>query len=494
MSLVYSLITALGSIQKKYFGYFIFLIYFAKKNTMKSVTIAGVQGFYGDSPLAGAMIAQSGLANYLVHDALSELTLSILQKDKLKDPEMGYARDIEILTKMVWSVALKKGAKIVTNSGGLNPLSAALKIQSILKSLGLHEIKIACITGDDLMTKLTDIQSKGEPLLNMDNGKPFSENSFEVTHANVYIGAQDIKNALDEGAQMVLTGRVADPCLTLGILAHELHWKIEGDLTPEQWDLLANGILVGHLLECGGQASGGNSYAEWPMDYNISRLGYPIATVFENGAAHFFKPDFMGGKLSRNTLREQLVYEVHDPQNYITPDVICDFTHVKITELENGKVETTGAKGKPKPEKLKLCIGLMEGYLSDQFFFFSYPFAYTKALKFIQAVKEIWASLPLKIDKQRFDIIGVNGIHGNAAFQHSEDFLNQLNELGVRLAIQHSDPKVGKLAMQAVVCLGLNGPPGIVSVPGWGNDARAQLGLWSTLIPRDIVKTKIHWI
>ena len=461
---------------------------------MKSVTIAGVQGFYGDSPMAGAMIANAGLANYLVHDALSELTLSILQKDKLKNPELGYALDIEILTKMVWSVALKKGMKIVTNSGGLNPLSAAVKIQNILQNLGLKDIKIACIIGDDLSSKLTDIQSQGEPLINMDNGKPFSENTYQVTHANVYIGAKDIQTALKEGAQIVLTGRVADPCLTLGILAYELNWKIDGDLSKDELNLLANGILVGHLLECGGQASGGNSYAEWPMDYNLSKLGYPIATVFEDGTAHFFKPDFMGGKLSRDTLREQLVYEVHDPQNYITPDVVCDFSNVQINPLENGKVETRGAIGKPRPEKLKLCIGLMEGYLTDQFFFFSSPYAYTKALKFIQAVKEIWSSLPLKIDKQRFDIVGVNGIHGEAAPLPSEDFLNQMNEIGVRLAIQHSDPKVGKLAMQAVVCLGLNGPPGVVSVPGWGNEARAQLGLWSTLIPRHFVNTKIHWV
>lgn len=461
---------------------------------MKSITIAGVQGFYGDSPMAGAIIAQAGIAQYLVHDALSELTLSILQKDKMKDPELGYARDIEILTKMVWSVALKKGAKIVTNSGGLNPISAGIKIQSILKTLGFDGVKIACLTGDDLMSKLKDIQDTGEALVNIDDGRPFSENLYPVTHANVYTGAKEVADALNQGAQIVLTGRVADPALTLGILVHEFGWKIGENLNSNEWNLLANGILVGHLLECGGQASGGNSYAEWPMDYNISRLGYPIATVFENGTAHLFKPDFMGGKLTRNTLREQLVYEVHDPQNYITPDVICDFSQVKINELENGKVEVKGAIGKPRPQKLKLCIGLMEGYMTDQFFFFSYPFAYTKAKKFIQAVQEIWNTLPLKIEKKRFDIVGVNGIHGEAAPLQDENFLNQLNEIGVRLAIQHSDPKIGKLAMQAIVCLGLNGPPGLISVPGWGNEARAQLGLWSTLIPRDLVHIKTHWL
>lgn len=461
---------------------------------MKSVTIAGIQGFYGDSPAAGMMLAPTGIANYFIQDALSELTLSILQKDKLKDPKMGYARDIEAFAKFVWIPALKKNTKIVTNSGGLNPLSAAAKIQEILHAQGLNNVKIACITGDDLMANLADIQKQGEPLHNLDTGKPFSENKYPVTHANVYVGAEKIAEALANGAQIVLAGRVADPALTLGILVHEFGWKIHDHLSQTDWDLLASGCLVGHLLECGGQASGGNSYAQWPMDYNLSRLGYPIATVFEDGSAHLFKLPNAGGKLSRDTLREQLVYEVHNPEHYITPDVICDFTQVSLTELPDGKVEVKGAIGKPRPDKLKLCIGLMEGYLSDQFFFFSYPFAYQKAQKFVQAVEEIWNTLPLPIQRKRFDIVGVNGIMGAAAKPLPQELLEQLNEVGVRVTIQHAEPKVGKLALQAIVCLGLNGPPGVVSVPGWGNDARAQLGLWATLIPRSLVNLSVHYV
>jgi hypothetical protein len=192
----------------------------------------------------------------------------------------------------------------------------------------------------------------------------------------------------------------------------------------------------------------------------------------------------MGGKVSRDTLREQLVYEIHDPARYITPDVVADFTGVSLVEIGPDRVEFSGAKGFPAPEKLKLCIGQMEGYLSDQFFFFSRPHAYPKALKFIEAVKEIWASLPVKLDRYEFSLLGIDGIHGAAAPMPDPQWLERMNEIGVRAVIMHSDERAGKTAFQAVVCLGLNGPPGLVGMPGWGHDARVQLSLWPTLIAR----------
>ena len=218
-----------------------------------------------------------------------------------------------------------------------------------------------------------------DELSNMDTGKSFSENKYPPTHANVYIGAKSIKQALDEGADIILAGRVAGPCLTLGVLAHHYNWDLDTDL-----DKMACGISIGHLLECGGQASGGNSYAEWPMDYKLSNLGYPIAEVSEDGTAVFTKLESQGGKMSRNTLREQLVYEIHDPANYLTPDVTVDLTEVQIDDIAENKVSFSGVIGKPRPEKLKLTIGLMEGYLSEQFFFMSWPYAYQKAVKMVE--------------------------------------------------------------------------------------------------------------
>ncbi|PCH98030.1 MAG: hypothetical protein COB85_02240 [Bacteroidetes bacterium] len=455
----------------------------------ETVRIAGGQGFYGDSPAAAIAIVKEKACDYIVNDALAELTMSILQKDKMKDPKLGYPRDIEFNATTLFPLAFKNGIKIVSNSGGLNPVNAAKRVAAILNQQGITGVKIAAITGDDFLPKLKDVLESGNILSNMDTAKPFSENKYPPTHANVYIGARSIKEALDEGADIILAGRVADPCLTLGVLAYHFDWDLEKDL-----DKMACGISIGHLLECGGQASGGNSYAEWPMDYSLNNLGYPIAAVSEDGSAVFSKLESQGGKMSRNTLREQLVYEIHDPANYLTPDVTVDLTSVIIEGLEPNKVSFTGAKGKERPEKLKMTIGLMEGFITEQFFFFSWPYAHQKANKFIEAVEQIWAKLPIEIESSNHRIIGLNGIHEDAAPIPESDKLDDINELGVRLAIKHKDPKAGKIAMQSIVCLGLNGPPGAISMPGWGKMNKVILSLWPTLVERELVEEKVEII
>lgn len=465
------------------------------------VRIAGVQGFYGDSPMGAIDIARTGAADYLVHDALAELTLSILQKDRLEEPSLGYARDIEFLAATLYPLAIQKGIKIVTNSGGLNPLSAAKKVAEILNKKGIKGIKIAAVTGDDLLDKLEEMQKSGELLAHLESGAPLyllkGENrDGAITHANVYAGASCIAEALDKGAQIIFAGRVADPCLTLGILVHHYKWKIlperaeEKKLNQTELDKLAAGITVGHILECGGQASGGNSYAEWPMDYKISNLGYPIAHVSEDGSAVFTKLESAGGKISRNTIREQLVYEIHDPANYITPDVIVDLTKIRLEEIAPEKVSLKGVRGKIRPEKLKLALGRMEGFLSEQFFFFSFPYACEKAQKFIEASKEIWSKLPVKIERMEFSLVGINGIHGDAAPMPPKEVIENMNEIGVRIVIKHEDAKTGKLAFQAIIALALNGPPGLISMPGWGKQNRVMLSLWPTLVDRKWVEMK----
>lgn len=460
------------------------------------IRIAGGQGFYGDSPAAALAIAAAGAADYIVHDALAELTLSILQKDRMKNPDGGYARDIELLAKTLYPLAFKKGIRIVTNSGGLNPAAAAKRVLEILAAQGISGYKVAIVYGDDVLHRLAVLQAQGVPLNHLEDGRPLDLATVQPTHANVYIGAAGIRDALAGGAHLILAGRVADPCLTLGILCHHYGWKLEPEqgLAQPDLDLLAAGIGIGHLLECGGQASGGNSYAEWPMDYPIWNLGYPIAAVVADGTATFCRLEGQGGIMTANTLREQLVYEVHDPAGYITPDVTADFTGVKLEQLGPNEVRYSGAKGRPRPDQLKLAMGLQEGYLTDQFFFFAKPWAYTKALKFVEAVKEIWSRLPAKFEKQEISILGQNGIFGDSAAPVPAEVMEQLNEVGVRLAVTHKDPRAGKMAMGSVVCLGLNGPPGLISVPGWGNDSRIQLSLWPTLVPRHLVPVQVEWL
>lgn len=461
---------------------------------MKTIRIAGAQGFYGDSPLGAIQIAMQHEADYLMHDALAELTLSILQKDKLKDPTMGYARDIEVHARTLYPIAFSKGIKIVTNSGGLNPESAAEKVKTILEKQSIKNIKIATISGDDVLARLPDFKEKNIALNNLDDNSSYYDSKYQPTHANVYIGAQKVKEALDGGANLILAGRVADPCLALGIMAHEFGWKIDDASTQEDWNRMAFAITIGHILECGGQASGGNAYSEWPMNYSVSDLGYPIAHVHENCTGFITKAKNTGGKVSRNTIREQLVYEIHDPTNYITPDVVVDLSNIELHDVEENKVSVSGIKGKPRPEKLKLCIGQHEGYVTEQFFFFSYPFAYDKLQMFVKAVKETWAKLPVQIVESRFNIIGVNGLHEDAVEIPDAKELNKRSELGLRIAIKHKDDKTGKTAIAGIVCLGLNGPPGVISVPGWGNMNRAMLSLFPCLIPRELIEPKLNYI
>lgn len=461
---------------------------------MNTVKIAGGQGFYGDSPNAAIQIAKAKGADYIVHDALAELTLSILQKDKLQDASLGYARDVEFLATSLYPVAFANGIKVVSNSGGLNPVGAAKRVAAILAKQGIKGFKIAVVTGDDMLPQLKKIQEAGILLENMDSGKPFSENKYEVLQSNVYTGAKSITDALAQGADLVLAGRVADPCLTLGILVHHFGWKIGEGLSQQDLDRLASGIAIGHLLECGGQASGGNSYAEWPMNYSLSNLAYPVAEVAEDGSAVFSILKEQGGKMSRNTLREQLIYEIHDPANYITPDVVVDLTEIKIENIAPNRVRFAGAKGKLRPEKLKLTIGLMEGYMSEQFFFFSWPYAYEKAQRFIETTKEIWSKLPLNMERFEFQLMGLNGIHGAAAPMPPKEVLDELNEIGVRVVIKHKDNRTGKMALQSLFCLGLNGPPGLIGMPGWGKQDKVVLSLWPSLIPRNWVQEKVEMV
>ncbi len=459
-----------------------------------SIRLAGVQGFYGDNPTAAIYMAAQALCDFMIYDALAELTLSILRKDMDKDPNTGFAKDILFHAKRVYPLALANSIKIVTNGGGLAPKNAAEAVKEILDKEYGKTVKIAYITGDDVVSDLEEWQAQGIVFKHMETESEFDLSKNRVSHANVYIGAKLIKEALDAGADIVIAGRVADPCLALGVLAHVFGWDLDST-SPEDLDKMAAGILIGHLLECGGQVAGGNAYSEWKKrDYTFTQFAYPIATVNESGAAIFSIPSGVGGKISKNTVREQLVYEIHDPSRYISPDVTVDLTSVTLEEIGDNQVRVDGAKGFQKPDALKLCIGIDEGYMTDQIFFFSWPYAMEKAQSFIEAAKAIWQTLP--ISYERFDIqyIGLDGIHPGVAPSLDSKKLEALNEIGIRIAIHHKERSVGKMMLQSIVCLGLNGPPGIVATMQWGKVASKVYGLFPALIDRSLVQPKMAFV
>src|SRR6185369_3222878 len=286
---------------------------------MKTVRVGAGLGFYGDSwrPIRASI--ERGGVQYIASDHLAELTLAILQKDRQRDASAGYARDAVPMLTELWPLAAERGVKFVLNAGGLNPEGARLAIATAFRDEG-WKAKIATITGDSVLERVDELRAVGEPLAHMDTGADIAPVHGRLLFASAYLGAQPIAEALAQGADIVLTGRVADAALTLGPLAHEFGWHWD------DWNRMAAGLTLGHLLECSGQGSGGNfgSAGEWAKVPDYAHLGYPIAEVAEDGSALLMKAPGTGGRISFDTIRQQLLYEVHNPHAYYSPDVILD--------------------------------------------------------------------------------------------------------------------------------------------------------------------------
>src|SRR3989440_2859125 len=317
---------------------------------MKSVRVAGGLGFYGDSwrPIKASI--ERGNVQYVASDHLAELTLAILQKDRQRDASLGYTRDFAPMLLDLLPMAMPRGVKFILNAGGLNPMAAREVLLNALKKFGI-KLKVGVVLGDSVMERLDEIQAAGVSLAHMDTGEDIVVIRERLVFASAYLGARPLVEALDAGADIVLTGRVADAALFLAPMIYELGWRWD------DWDKLAQGIVVGHLLECSGQATGGNFGGDWRSIPDLAHIGYPIAEVWENGAAVISKAPGTGGRVNFDTLREQLLYEVHDPGHYMTPDVDVDMTTLHMEEIGPGEVRVSGARGRPAPEMLKIVAG-----------------------------------------------------------------------------------------------------------------------------------------
>src|SRR3990170_4912234 len=325
---------------------------------MKTIRVGAGLGFYGDSWRPVRASIERGGVQYIASDHLSELTLAILQKDRQKDAAAGYARDGLPMLMELWPLAAKRGVKLILNAGGLNAEGALEAIARAFRAKG-WKATLATVTGDAVLERFDELGAAGEALPHMDSGAALASVRGRMLFANAYLGAQPIVRALEQGADIVLTGRVADAALSLAPIVHELGWKWDN------WDQLALGLTVGHLLECSGQGSGGNfgSAEEWAAIPDYAHLGYPIAEVSAEGSALFTKAPDTGGRGSFDTLRQQLLYEVHDPHVYASPDVVLDMGTLKLEDLGNDRVKVTGATGAPRPQKLKIVGGYHDGWM-----------------------------------------------------------------------------------------------------------------------------------
>ncbi|MHB9014464.1 MAG: acyclic terpene utilization AtuA family protein, partial [Ignavibacteriaceae bacterium] len=306
----------------------------------EKIKIASGQGFWGDLIDAPYDQVKKGNVDYLVMDYLAEVTMSILQKQKNKNPKLGYAKDIPELMKRILPICKEKGTKIITNGGGVNPISCAEAVLDVARNIGIDKLKIAVVLGDDIKDRIDEIINSGSELNNMDTNESIKSVKEKILSANVYFGALPIVEGLKAGADIVITGRTTDTGLTLAPMIYEFGWD------KNDYDLMSAGTVAGHILECGAQSSGGNFLGDWQSIPNMAEVGFPIAEAYPNGEFIITKHANTGGRVSFETVAEQLLYEIGDPEVYITPDCVADFTSIKLEDLGNDRVKVFNIKGK----------------------------------------------------------------------------------------------------------------------------------------------------
>ncbi|MHB8917600.1 MAG: acyclic terpene utilization AtuA family protein, partial [Desulfocucumaceae bacterium] len=365
---------------------------------MKSVRIGAGQGFWGDSPFPALDVVGSGNVKYLACDALAELTLAILQKARQKDPAKGYVEDM--FFSLLLAPCREKGVKILTNAGGINPGGAGRMVLELAKRMGLKGLRIAVITGDDILPRIGELRSMGVDFSDMEGGGDISAVEDRILFANAYLGAKPMVEALEMGADVIITGRTSDPAQFLAPMVYELGWGWD------DWDRLAAGILLGHLMECSAQSTGGNFSGDWWNIPGMERMGYPVAEVYQNGEAVLTKPEGTGGRVDLGTVKEQMLYEVHDPSAYITPDVVADFTSPVLEEAGRDRVRISGVRGGPRPESLKVSIGYSDGWLGEAVIRYSWPQAVKKARRAGEIIKNQFTALGLQYEEILTEYIG----------------------------------------------------------------------------------------
>lgn len=452
---------------------------------MKKVIIGGGQGFWGDSNDAAIHMVKHSNIQYMACDYLAELTLSIMARQKLKNPKAGYARDFLDMMCACGEDAWQKGIRILTDAGGMNVEGLAESLKQWAEGSGLRGMKIGYVTGDEIKADIPRLLAEGVTFENMDDVGDFQEIKDKIFNANVYFGHEPTLSCLEQGADIVVTGRSTDSALFLAPVMHEL------SIRPDDWDQLARGIMAGHLLECGGQGAGGNFDYGWREVPRMDELGFPIAEVSKEDFIITKAPD-CGGIISEQSCKEQFLYEVHDPANYITPDVTVDISQAMLTQAGENRVRLRGVKGKERPKMLKLSMGYHAGYKVAAMLSFAWPDAYEKACMAADILIKKLKRKNLKAEEIRVDYIGLNALHLNVADMDPEK-VKDINEVVMRIAIRTLTKEDAYKLVPEISPLQLNGPPG---ASFFGGRAKVQevIGLWPTLIPRDALTLRSHII
>ena len=444
------------------------------------IRIASGQGFWGDLLTAPYDQVTGGEIEYLVMDYLAEVTMSILQKQRRKNPSLGYARDLVPLMEQLLPLLVKKNIRVITNGGGVNPLACRDAIFAAAARMGISGLSIGVVLGDDILGRLEDLRGRGMLLKNMETGKDLGTVMDRVMSANVYFGAAPIVEALGRGAKIVITGRTTDTGLTLAPMMHEFGWK------AGEWDRLAAGTVAGHILECGGQASGGNFSADWRSVPDLAHIGFPIAEASPDGSVVITKHRGTGGLVSVQTVKEQLLYEIGNPADYITPDCIADFTTIQVSPDGPDRVLVAGVKGRPATDTYKVSMSYLDGYTASGTLTYAWPDALEKGRAADEILRRRMQDLGLRFEEVRTEFLGYNSCHGPLAVPPGE-----VNEVVLRIGVRGNDFAAVERFGKEIAPLILTGPPSVTGFAGGRPKPSEVIAYWPALLPKSAVQPEV---
>jgi len=429
------------------------------------IRIANGQGFWGDWLEAPVRLVEDGPLDYLTLDYLAEVTMSILQKQKQADPNLGYARDFPPLIERIAATLRDRHIKVIANAGGVNPIACAKEVRRLAPDL-----KVAVVLGDDIFDRI-------DTLPGVSAIRP------RILSANAYIGAFPLVEALQTGADIVIAGRCTDTALALAPMIHEFGWQ------ADDYDKLAAGTIAGHIIECGAQCTGGNCQVDWQNIPDLANIGYPIIEAQPDGTFVITKHPGSGGRVNNASVKEQLLYELGDPTRYITPDCIADFTSIRLHNGGINRVRVNGIKGSAPTDTLKVSVSYREGWKATGSLVYSWPEAREKAMFAAAIVMKRLQQLDLQFEDVHYEILGVDACHGPAA-KPAQDY----PEVQLRIGVRGMDKPAVDRFTRELIPLVLSGPP---TATGFGDGrppVREVVAYHSTLIPREEIVTRVEVI
>lgn len=449
----------------------------------EKIKIASGQGFWGDLPKAPINQVKKGPIDYLVMDYLAEVTMSIMQKQRMRNENFGYARDFVDVIEAILNEIKHDGVKVISNAGGVNPNACKDAILQVAQRAGVTGLKIAVVDGDDILPHLDKLLKEGHKLQNMETGESIKTVKDDLLSANVYFGCQPIVEALEKDADIVITGRVTDTGLTLAPMVYEFGWDYK------DYNLMAAGTIAGHIIECGAQVSGGN-FTDWETVDDFVEIGFPIIEAYPDGTFFVTKHVNTGGLISEMTVKEQLLYEIGNPKEYITPDCIADFTTIQVQQDGENRVKIWGIEGKPDTPTYKISASYIDGYKLSSTLVYSWPEALKKAKAAGDILLKRAEKLGISFRETNIEFVGLNSCNEDA--MELEKDQSDLNEVQMRISVHGESKEDLDRFGKEIAPLILTGPSGVTGFAGGRPKASEVVAYWPALLEKKASTPRVN--